>query len=130
MPNKSGSVLSTSHAQKRFCVNGAPIYDFLHERILPHSHIYKVWFDTISLEISLQRRCWTFSGPGFYALFPCMFCQAKTPQQWEKSEGKIAKSPPCLGGAENNWKIYGGKSSKTKNKCFLFFIFNVLLKKV
>ncbi|XP_046844081.1 bolA-like protein 1 [Xenia sp. Carnegie-2017] len=25
--------------------------------------------------------------------------QAKTPTQWEKSEGKVAKSPPCLGGA-------------------------------
>ena len=25
--------------------------------------------------------------------------QAKTPEQWEASEGQISKSPPCLGGA-------------------------------
>ena len=25
--------------------------------------------------------------------------QAKTPEQWEKSAGKVSKSPPCLGGS-------------------------------
>ena len=30
--------------------------------------------------------------------FMTFLLQAKTPE-WEKSEGKISKSPPCLGGA-------------------------------
>ena len=31
--------------------------------------------------------------------FMTFLLQAKTPEQWGKSEGKISKSPPCLGGA-------------------------------
>ena len=39
--------------------------------------------------------------------------QARTPQQWDASGGKVAKSPPCLGGSKEMATDNAHEGSKT-----------------
>ena len=41
--------------------------------------------------------------------------QARTPQQWDASGGKVAKSPPCLGGSKETATDKAHEGSKTNS---------------
>ena len=43
---------------------------------------------------------------------PCVSLQARTPQQWDDSGGKVTNSPPCLGGSRETASDKAHESSK------------------
>ena len=45
-------------------------------------------------------------------LTPCVSFQARTPQQWDASGGKVTKSPPCLGGSRETVTDKADEGSK------------------
>ena len=50
-------------------------------------------------------------------LTSCVSFQARTPQQWDASGGKVTKSPPCLGGSRETVTDKAHKGSYMDNTC-------------